>query len=63
MSGGIGTGLVPGFADYPSSTTVESERMVVVVLMKVGTRLSDDEDVVEDVGSRLEGSKRWGRGS
>ena len=59
----MGTGLVPGFADYPSSTTVESERMVVVVVVvEVRTHLSDDEDTVKDMGSELEGSKRWARG-
>lgn len=58
-------GLVPGFAGYPSSTTVESEWVavaVVAVAVKVRTHLSDDKDAVEDVGSGLEGSKRWGRG-
>ena len=59
VSVGTATGLVPRFADYPSSTTVESERIVVVVVVKVKTRLSDDEDAVEDVGSELDGSKRW----
>ena len=58
----MATGLVPGFAGYPSSTTVELERMVVVVVMKARTHLSDDKDVVEDMGSELEGSKRWDRG-
>ena len=65
VSVGMATGLVPRFADYPSSTTVESERVVVVVVVvvvKARTHLSDDEDAVEDVGSGLEGSKRWGQG-
>ena len=57
------TGLVPGFAAYPSSTTVESERVgVSVVVRGEMTCLSDDEDAVEDVGSELDGSKRWGGG-
>ena len=55
------TGLVPGFAGYPSSTTVESERIVGVVVVEGKTRLSDDEDAVEDdVGSNHDRSKRWG---
>ena len=48
-------GLVPRIAAYPSSTTVESEWVgVVVVVRERATRLSVDEDVVEgemDVGS------------
>ena len=56
----VAMGLVPSFAAYPSSTTVESERVgVSVVVRGEMTRLSDDEDVVEDVGSELDGSKRW----
>ena len=56
-------GLVPGFAAYPSSTTVELERVGVrVVVRGEMTRLSDDEDAVEDVGSELDGSKRWDGG-
>ena len=59
----VATGLVPGFAGYPSSTTVESERIVGVVVREGKTRLSDDEDAVEDVGSKRESSKKWGGGS
>ena len=59
----MATGLVPGFAGYPSSTTVESERAEVsVVVREEMTRLSDDEDAVKDVGSERESSKRWGQG-
>ena len=51
------TGLVPGFAAYPSSTTVESEQVGVLAVVREGmTRLSFDEDVVEgetDVRSGL----------
>ena len=57
------TGLVPGFAAYPSSTTVESERVgVMVVVWDRRPDLSDDKVTVEDVGSGLDGSKRWCRG-
>ena len=61
--GELATGLVPGLAYQPSSTIVGSERVVLMVGWGDGrTRLSDDEDAVEDVGSELEGSKRWARG-
>ena len=51
----MATGLVPGFAAYPSSTFIGTERIEVVVVVVAGrTRLSDDEDAVEDVGSELE---------
>ena len=30
-----------------------------LVVVEGRTRLSDDEDAVEDVGSELEGSKKW----
>ena len=57
---GRSTGLVPGFAAYPSSTTVESERVRVLVVVREGvTHLSVDEDAVEDVGSKSTGLKRW----
>ena len=55
-----GTGLVPGFTGYPSVTTVESERIMGVVVRGGKTHLSDDEDAVEDVGSECESSKKWG---
>ena len=58
----MATGLVPRFAGYPSSTTVESEQIVGVVVVEGVTHLSDDKDAVEDVGSELESLKRWGRG-
>ena len=55
------TGLVPGLAAYPSSTTVESERVgVMVVVWGRRPDLSDDKVAIEDVGSELEGSKKWG---
>ena len=63
VSGETAMGLVPGFAGYPSLTTVESERIVGVVVREGRTRLSDDEDVVKDVGSERESSKKWGGGS
>ena len=57
------TGLVPGFAGYPSSMFVGTERMVVLMGEKGGaTCLSVDEDAVEDeadVGSESTDSKRW----
>ena len=60
---GLATGLVPGFADYPSSTFVGTERMVVLVGEKGRvTRLSVDKVAVEeeeDMESELECSKRW----
>ena len=52
----VATGLVPGFADYPSSMTVESEQVgVLVVVRERATHLSVDEDVVE--GGREERSR------
>ena len=67
------TGLVPGFADYLGSTTVESERIVVVVLeKKLGLSIDEDASGDEsgyggpkrwegDVGSDWCWSKRWAR--
>ena len=56
----MGTGLVPEFAGYPSSMTVESEWMVVVVVREEMTRLSDDKDTVDaSMGNEHEGPKRW----
>ena len=62
VSEGMATGLVPGLAYQPSSTIVRSERVVMVVGWGNGPGLSDDEVAVEDVGSELDGSKRWGWG-
>ena len=65
-SEGMATGLVPGFAAYPSSTFVGTERMVVLVVEKGGvTRLSVDRSAVESevgVGSDRGWSKRWDGG-
>ena len=56
--GGKGAmGLVPVFADYPSSMTVESEWIVVVLEWKK-TGLLIDEDVVDDE-SMCENPKKW----
>ena len=61
--GELATGLVPGLAYQLSSMIVGSERVVLMVVVREGeTHLSDDEDAVEDVGSELDGSKRWGGG-
>ena len=57
----VATGLVPGFAGYPSSTTVESEQIVGVVVVEGRTHLSDDKDAVEDAGSGREHPKGWCR--
>ena len=58
---GCPTGLVPEFAAYPSSTTVESEWVgVMVVEMEDETCLSDDKGMVEDgvdMGSKSTDSK------
>ena len=68
------TGLVPGFACYPSSTIVGSERVAMVVVEKKRLGLSNDEDASgdesgygdpkrweRDVGSDWGWSKRWTR--
>ena len=62
VSGSSHTGLVPDFMAYPSSTFVGMEWIEEVVVVAGRTHLSDDKDAVEDVGSKLGGSKRWGRG-
>ena len=57
--GVVATGLVPGFAGYPCSTFVGTERVaVMMVLKKKKTGLSIDEDTVGDE-SESRDSKRW----
>ena len=57
-SEGGATSLVAGLA-YQSSSTIVGSEWVVVVVWGNGPNLSDDEDAVEDMGSRLERPKKW----
>ena len=53
-------GLVPRLTSYLSSTFIGTEQMGVEEEEREGkTRLSDDKDTVEGVGSRQQGPKRW----